>query len=281
MVARHERRTGYSLLIGVRPRATCPLTSDLGAPPCRPMRAVQVSRPGGPLELVERPVPDPGPGLRADQGAGLRHLPQRRADQGGPLARDRVPAGAGARGDRRDRRRGPGRSRRGGSPASGSASAGTPGTVGYCDTCRRGDFFACQTGMQVTGISFDGGYADYMIAPATALAVVPGRAGRHGRRPADVRRRHHLQRAAQQRGPAGRPGRRPRRRRARPPRRPVRGQDGLPHGGHRPRDRTRSRSPGNSARPTTSTARPPTRPPSWRSSAGPRSSSPRSPTARR
>ena len=44
---------------------------------------------------------------------------------------------------------------------------------GYCDSCRRGDFFACQTGVQVTGIAFDGGYADYMIAPATGLALVP------------------------------------------------------------------------------------------------------------
>jgi D-arabinose 1-dehydrogenase-like Zn-dependent alcohol dehydrogenase len=44
---------------------------------------------------------------------------------------------------------------------------------GWCDHCRRGDFFACQTGAQITGISFDGGYADYMVAPATALALVP------------------------------------------------------------------------------------------------------------
>jgi D-arabinose 1-dehydrogenase-like Zn-dependent alcohol dehydrogenase len=44
---------------------------------------------------------------------------------------------------------------------------------GSCDSCRRGDFFACQTGVKITGISFDGGYADYMIAPATALALVP------------------------------------------------------------------------------------------------------------
>jgi D-arabinose 1-dehydrogenase-like Zn-dependent alcohol dehydrogenase len=46
---------------------------------------------------------------------------------------------------------------------------------GYCTTCnpcRHGDFFACETG-QVTGISFDGGYADFLIAPATALAQVP------------------------------------------------------------------------------------------------------------
>ena len=49
---------------------------------------------------------------------------------------------------------------------------------GYCDNCRRGDFFACQTGVQVTGISFDGGYADYMVAPATALARGARRAAR-------------------------------------------------------------------------------------------------------
>jgi D-arabinose 1-dehydrogenase-like Zn-dependent alcohol dehydrogenase len=42
-----------------------------------------------------------------------------------------------------------------------------------CDSCRRGDFFACQTGIHVTGISLDGGYADYMIAPTTALALAP------------------------------------------------------------------------------------------------------------
>ena len=44
---------------------------------------------------------------------------------------------------------------------------------GYCDSCRRGDFFACQTGVKVSGLSIDGGYADYMIAPWTALALVP------------------------------------------------------------------------------------------------------------
>jgi D-arabinose 1-dehydrogenase-like Zn-dependent alcohol dehydrogenase len=44
---------------------------------------------------------------------------------------------------------------------------------GYCDACRHGDFFACQTGVQVTGINYDGGYADYMIASAQALALIP------------------------------------------------------------------------------------------------------------
>jgi D-arabinose 1-dehydrogenase-like Zn-dependent alcohol dehydrogenase len=46
------------------------------------------------------------------------------------------------------------------------------GYCGHCDHCRRGEFFACVTG-QVTGISFDGGYADYMIAPASAVALMP------------------------------------------------------------------------------------------------------------
>src|SRR6185369_3706730 len=46
------------------------------------------------------------------------------------------------------------------------------GYCGHCDHCRRGEFFACVTG-QVTGITFDGGYAEYMIAPATAVARMP------------------------------------------------------------------------------------------------------------
>jgi len=47
------------------------------------------------------------------------------------------------------------------------------GNCGYCDNCRRGEFFACQVNLLVTGLSFDGGYADYMVAPAIALASVP------------------------------------------------------------------------------------------------------------
>src|SRR5581483_141775 len=44
---------------------------------------------------------------------------------------------------------------------------------GHCDPCRRGNFFACQVELLTTGISFDGGYAEYMVAPAKALAAVP------------------------------------------------------------------------------------------------------------
>src|SRR5216683_3221104 len=46
------------------------------------------------------------------------------------------------------------------------------GYCGYCDHCRRGDFFACVRG-QITGISYDGGYGEYLIAPASAVALMP------------------------------------------------------------------------------------------------------------
>jgi D-arabinose 1-dehydrogenase-like Zn-dependent alcohol dehydrogenase len=41
-----------------------------------------------------------------------------------------------------------------------------------CEPCRHGDFTLCETG-QVPGLSFDGGYAEYMVAPEEALARVP------------------------------------------------------------------------------------------------------------
>jgi D-arabinose 1-dehydrogenase-like Zn-dependent alcohol dehydrogenase len=47
------------------------------------------------------------------------------------------------------------------------------GQCGYCDACRQGNFFACQTATRITGVTADGGYADYMIAHASALARVP------------------------------------------------------------------------------------------------------------
>jgi D-arabinose 1-dehydrogenase-like Zn-dependent alcohol dehydrogenase len=44
---------------------------------------------------------------------------------------------------------------------------------GYCNNCRRGNFFACLNALLTTGISFDGGYSEYLVAPAEALALVP------------------------------------------------------------------------------------------------------------
>ncbi len=46
------------------------------------------------------------------------------------------------------------------------------GHCGHCHSCRRGDFITCSTG-QIPGISYDGGYAQYMIAPFEALAAIP------------------------------------------------------------------------------------------------------------
>ncbi len=136
------------------------------------MRAVQVSRAGGPLELVERPVPEPGPGsVRIKvQACGICHSDSLTKEGHMPgITYPRVP----------------GHEVVGVIDAVGKDvpprwTAGFRVGVGwhawhcgYCDWCRRGDFFACQNGPKVTGISFDGGYADYMIAPATALALVP------------------------------------------------------------------------------------------------------------
>ena len=47
------------------------------------------------------------------------------------------------------------------------------GSCGYCDSCRRGDFVTCRVAAVITGITRDGGYADYMVAPAGTLALVP------------------------------------------------------------------------------------------------------------
>jgi len=46
------------------------------------------------------------------------------------------------------------------------------GHCNYCPPCRRGDFALCEN-QPISGIHFDGGYADYVIAPANAIALVP------------------------------------------------------------------------------------------------------------
>jgi D-arabinose 1-dehydrogenase-like Zn-dependent alcohol dehydrogenase len=46
------------------------------------------------------------------------------------------------------------------------------GYCGYCDSCRHGDFIACLN-LQIPGIHYDGGYAEYTIVPANALVALP------------------------------------------------------------------------------------------------------------
>ena len=135
------------------------------------MRAVQVSRAGGPLEVVERDVPDPGRGevrIRV-QACGICHSDAITKDGGFPgLAYPRVP----------------GHEVVGVVDALGADVARLAvgervgvgwngGWCGRCDPCRRGDFFACQTSTRVTGITGDGGYAEYMTAPQEAVARIP------------------------------------------------------------------------------------------------------------
>jgi D-arabinose 1-dehydrogenase-like Zn-dependent alcohol dehydrogenase len=134
------------------------------------MRAVQVTRPKGPLELVERRVPEPGPGtVRIKvQACGICHSDSLVKEGLSPgIAYPRVPGhevagvidavGSGVAEWKAGERVGVG---------------WNGGYCGHCDPCRRGEFFACVNG-QVTGISFDGGYADYVVAPASAVARMP------------------------------------------------------------------------------------------------------------
>jgi D-arabinose 1-dehydrogenase-like Zn-dependent alcohol dehydrogenase len=135
------------------------------------MRVAQVSRPNGPLELVERARPDPGEGTVrvAVDACGICHsdtLTKTGAFPGIVLPRvpghevvGRIDAlGPGVQGWSVGERVGVG---------------WHGGYCGRCEPCRRGQFFACVTGPPVTGISHDGGYGDYMIAPVTSLARVP------------------------------------------------------------------------------------------------------------
>jgi D-arabinose 1-dehydrogenase-like Zn-dependent alcohol dehydrogenase len=46
------------------------------------------------------------------------------------------------------------------------------GHDGTCDRCRRGDFITCRN-LQIPGLSYDGGYAPYVVAPVVALARIP------------------------------------------------------------------------------------------------------------
>ena len=135
------------------------------------MRAVQVSQPKGKLELVEREIPQPGAGMVRIkvEACGVCHSDTVTKEGLFPGIRyPRVPGhevigrtdavGANVLGWKVGQRAGVG---------------WHGGNCGYCDACRRGNAFACETETLVTGVTSDGGYADYMIAPASALARVP------------------------------------------------------------------------------------------------------------
>lgn len=133
-------------------------------------RAVQVSAPGGAFEVVQKEYPSPGPGhvrIRV-QACGVCHsdaITRYGAFPG--IAYPRVPGHEVA-----------GIVDEVGSdvplfkPGQRVGLGWHGGHCNYCAPCRRGDFILCENG-QISGISFDGGYADYVIAPANALAFIP------------------------------------------------------------------------------------------------------------
>jgi D-arabinose 1-dehydrogenase-like Zn-dependent alcohol dehydrogenase len=134
------------------------------------MRAVQVPYAGGPFELVERPLPEPGPGevrIRVE-ACGVCHSDVS-AKQGGmpqqvyPIVPGHEIAGVidklgeGVQGWAVGQRVGAG---------------WFAGHCGRCEQCRRGKFMAC-TNMAIHGVTRDGGYAEAVIARCEALALIP------------------------------------------------------------------------------------------------------------
>jgi D-arabinose 1-dehydrogenase-like Zn-dependent alcohol dehydrogenase len=134
------------------------------------MRAVQIPRVKGPLELVEREVPDPGPGsvrVRVE-ACGICHSDSITKEGVLPgIEYPRVPGheiagfidaiGSGVNGWKEGQRVGIG---------------WFGGNCGWCESCRRGDFITCQN-LRNPGIQMDGGYADYVVVPSGALAQIP------------------------------------------------------------------------------------------------------------
>jgi D-arabinose 1-dehydrogenase-like Zn-dependent alcohol dehydrogenase len=135
------------------------------------MRAAQVQVPKGPFQIVERDVPEPGPGfVRVKvQASGICHSDS--------LTKEGLWPGV-------QYPRVPGHEVAGVVDAIGTGIAELRvgmrvglgwhgGHCGQCPSCRRGDFLMCRVAAQIPGITYDGGHADHVIAPAGALARIP------------------------------------------------------------------------------------------------------------
>lgn len=136
----------------------------------KPMKVAQISRPGGDFEIVDREIPNPGAGeVRIKvQACGVCHSDVLTKEGIWPgIQYPRVPGhevagtidevGAGVTPWKKGQRVGVG---------------WHGGQDGTCLACRRGDFRNCQN-LKITGITYDGGYQQYMIAPINALAAIP------------------------------------------------------------------------------------------------------------
>src|SRR5215831_16199079 len=134
------------------------------------MKVAQISKPGGDFEIVEREVPTPGPGqVRIKvQACGVCHSDVLTKDGLWPgLHYPRIPGhevagiideiGSGVTAWKTGQRVGVG---------------WHGGQDNTCRQCRRGDFRNCEN-LKIPGISYDGGYQQYMVAPIEALAPIP------------------------------------------------------------------------------------------------------------
>ncbi|HEV3194685.1 MAG TPA: alcohol dehydrogenase [Candidatus Cybelea sp.] len=134
------------------------------------MKAVQVPKAGADFEIVERELPQPGPRQVRIRvlACGVCHSDVITKEGGMPgIHYPRVPGhevagvidelGAGVEGWQKGERIGVG---------------WHGGHDGTCLSCRRGDFVNC-VNKQVCGISYDGGYQEFMLAPVEALAHMP------------------------------------------------------------------------------------------------------------
>jgi D-arabinose 1-dehydrogenase-like Zn-dependent alcohol dehydrogenase len=136
----------------------------------KPMKAAQVPKPGGDFRIVEREIPKPGAGqVRIKvQACGVCHSDVFTKEGSWPgIEYPRVPGheiaglidevGAGVSAWKKGQRVGVG---------------WHGGQDNTCRSCRRGDFRNCEN-LKIPGISYDGGYQQYMLAPVEALVAIP------------------------------------------------------------------------------------------------------------
>jgi len=135
-----------------------------------PMKVAQIPTAGADFQIVEREIPKPGAGhVRIKvQACGICHSDVLTKEGAWPgIQYPRVPGhevagiidelGAGVSEWKTGQRVGVG---------------WHGGQDGTCLSCRRGDFRNCRN-VKIPGISYDGGYQEYMVAPVEALAAIP------------------------------------------------------------------------------------------------------------
>lgn len=134
------------------------------------MKAAQVTKPGGPIEIVEREIPEPGPGqvrLKVE-ACGLCHSDSYAKENRWPgMKYPRIPGheiagtldalGEGVERWKTGQRVGVG---------------WHGGHCTFCNPCRRGTFLACEQ-PRIPGMTYDGGYTEYMVTSAQGLAGIP------------------------------------------------------------------------------------------------------------